>query len=81
MSDFERTCVERLPDQVLAGIAAFNAGEYFEAHELFEAAWMAEPGEICDLYRGLLQLAICYYHPTHQNDVGAARSLKYLTKC
>ncbi len=84
MSDFEQICAECLPDQVLAGIAAFNAGEYFEARELFEAAWMAEPGEIRDLYRGLLQVAVCYYHLTRQNYVGArkvyARSLKWLTK-
>jgi uncharacterized protein len=84
MSDFERTCTGRLPDQVLAGITAFNAGDYFEAHELLEAAWMAEPGEIRDLYRGLLQVAVCYYHLTRHNYAGAlkmyARSLKWLTK-
>jgi uncharacterized protein len=83
MSDF-KPCAGRLPDKVLEGIAAFNAGDYFEAHELLEEAWMAEPGEIRDLYRGILQVAVCYFHIIQQNYTGAqkmyARSLKWLTK-
>ncbi|PKN95392.1 MAG: DUF309 domain-containing protein [Chloroflexi bacterium HGW-Chloroflexi-6] len=83
MSDF-RPCDGRLPEKVLEGIATFNAGDFYEAHDLLEEAWMAETGEIRDLYRGILQVAVCYFHITRQNYEGAlkmyARSLKWLTK-
>lgn len=83
MSDF-RPCDGRLPDKVLAGIATFNVGDFYEAHNLLEEAWMAETGEIRDLYRGILQIAVCYFHITRRNYEGAqkmyARSLKWLTK-
>jgi uncharacterized protein len=83
MSEF-RPCDGKLPEKVFEGIAAFNAGDYFDAHELLEAAWVAEKGEIRDLYRGILQIAVCYYHITRQNYEGAlkmyARSLNWLTK-
>ncbi|MDX9990586.1 MAG: DUF309 domain-containing protein [Anaerolineales bacterium] len=84
MSDLLCPPNKPLPEKVLEGIAAFNAGRYFEAHELLEEAWLAETGEIRDLYRGILQIAVCYYHLTRQNYEGAqkmyARSLKWLTK-
>jgi ribosomal protein L37E len=83
MSEF-KPCYGKLPEKVLEGISAFNAGNYFEAHDLLEEAWMAEAGDIRDLYRGILQIAVCYFHITRQNYEGAqkmyARSLKWLTK-
>lgn len=83
MSEF-KPCYGKLPEKVLEGISAFNAGNYFEAHDLLEEAWMVETGDIRDLYRGILQIAVCYFHITRQNYEGAqkmyARSLKWLTK-
>jgi predicted metal-dependent hydrolase len=84
MSDLIRSSTKQLPEKVIAGIAAFNAGDYFEAHELLEDAWLAEPDEIRDLYRGILQIAVCYFHLTRRNYEGAqkmyGRSQKWLTK-
>ena len=61
----------RLPVDVERGIALINRGEYFEAHEVLEAAWRAEPGPIRELYRGLLQAAVAAYHLERGNWRGA----------
>ena len=49
----------------------FNAHEYFEAHESLETAWRQETGPIRNLYRGILQVSVAYYHLVHQNYAGA----------
>ena len=60
----------------------FNKGRYFEAHEELETAWRAEPGQVRNLYQGILQAAVTYLHITRQNYNGAlkvyGRSLKWL---
>jgi hypothetical protein len=60
-----------------AGIAAFEAGEFFEAHELLEPAWMgtADPSER-DLYQGLIKLAAGYVHAVRGNPLGVANNLR-----
>ncbi len=64
------------------GIHLFNNGRYFEAHEALETAWRAEAGSVRDLYRGILQVAVCYLHITRHNYDGATkmyrRSQKWL---
>ncbi len=60
------------PDAVL-GLRLFNAGKYFEAHEALETAWRAETGPIRDLYRGILQVGVAYYHIRRGNWVGARK--------
>src|SRR5512146_328901 len=66
-------CQGELPGQVLAGLELFNRGEYFEAHEVLEAAWRAEQGPVRELYRGILQIAVAYYHLLRGNYVGAVK--------
>ena len=66
------------------GLQLFNEGKYFEAHEELEDAWNREPGEIRDLYRGILQVAVTYLHITRGNYIGAQkvhqRSIKWLER-
>jgi predicted metal-dependent hydrolase len=59
-----------------AGIAAYDRGDFFEAHELLEPAWMgtAEPAER-DLLQGLIKLAAAYVHGVRGNPLGIARNL------
>jgi uncharacterized protein len=65
------------------GLASFNEGKYFEAHEELEEAWRAEKGEIRGLYKGILQIAVAYLHLTRNNYYGVikmyGRSQKWLT--
>jgi hypothetical protein len=60
-----------------AGLAAYRRGDFFEAHELLEPAWMgtAEPGER-DLYQGLIKLAAGYVHSVRGNPRGLLVNLR-----
>jgi len=49
----------------------FNAGEYFEAHEVLEAAWLEAPATERDLLKGLIQAAVALYHYGRGNGHGA----------
>lgn len=67
------TCKAPLHPRAEDGLKLFNAGEYFEAHEALEDAWNAERGEVRDLYRGILQIAVVYLHITRGNYNGAVK--------
>lgn len=64
-------CDAPLHPQARHGLELIQRGEYFEAHEALETAWRDEPGEIRNLYRGILQMAVCYLHITRGNYPGA----------
>jgi uncharacterized protein len=71
-------CTGELHPQALVGIEHFNAHHFFEAHEFLEAAWREEPGPIRDLYHGIIQVAVAYYHIQRGNRRGA---LKMFSRC
>jgi predicted metal-dependent hydrolase len=56
------SCLEPPPPQLLAGIAQFNRGEFFEQHETLELLWRATPDEIRHLYEGILQIGVGMHH-------------------
>jgi predicted metal-dependent hydrolase len=66
-----------------AGLAAYERGNFFEAHELLEPAWMGT-SDLAErsLYQGLIKLAAGYVHAVRGNPVGMTRNLygarKYL---
>lgn len=66
-------CRGSLPREVVLGLELFNHGEYFEAHEALETAWRAERGPVRDLYRGILQIGVAYYHLLNGNYSGAVK--------
>lgn len=69
-------CHESPPDGLLRGIAQFNQREYFEAHEILEELWNAEP-EVCRvLYKGVLQVGVGCYHLLRGNWRGATLKLR-----
>jgi predicted metal-dependent hydrolase len=68
-------CRAPLHPLALRGIELFNAGDYFEAHEELENAWRQETGPVRNLYRGILQVAVAYYHARRGNYVGARKML------
>jgi predicted metal-dependent hydrolase len=67
------TCQGRLPALAVRGLELFNAGEYFEAHEALELAWREETDPVRELYRGILQIAVAYYHILRGNYRGASK--------
>ncbi len=62
---------------VSAGLRAYAEGDFFEAHELMEPAWMgsADPLER-DLISGLIKLAAADVHGVRGNPLGVARNLE-----
>lgn len=75
-------CDGYLHPRARQGIALFNQGKYFEAHEELEAAWKEEKGRIRRLYQGILEAGVTYLHITRGNYAGAVkvygRSMKWL---
>jgi uncharacterized protein len=67
------SCSEPLAPSALRGLEEFNRGEYFEAHESLEAAWMADTSAGRDLYQAVLQVAVAYYQIRRGNFTGAAK--------
>jgi len=64
---------ESLSEAALAGLAEFNAGEYFEQHELLEEAWRAEARPIRDLYQGILQVGVAFLQIQRNNYPGTIK--------
>lgn len=55
----------------LRGIDHFNAGEYFEAHEVWEDLWIETNDEPKGFYHGLIQAAVALHHAGRGNAAGA----------
>src|SRR5450755_3598242 len=64
------SCEEPPPPALLAGIAPFNRGEYFEQHETLELLWRAERRDIRYLYQGILQIGVAFHHLRKLNHHG-----------
>ena len=62
---------------VLAGLHAYADGDFFEAHELMEPAWMGSDDQAeRDLIQGLIKLAAADVHGVRGNPRGVARNLE-----
>jgi uncharacterized protein len=57
----------------LAGILLFNRGDFFEAHEAWEALWMDTAGPDRPFYQGLIQAAVGLCHFCNGNVRGAVK--------
>ncbi len=61
----------KYPHEYLEGIRLFNAGEYFECHEMLEDLWHPAEGRERLHYQGLIQAAIALEHFRKGNQAGA----------
>lgn len=64
------------PTLLIEAARAFNAGHYFEAHEILEDGLDDVPSELWELFIGLIQIAVGYHKVTQQLWSGAARMLQ-----
>jgi len=64
---------ERAPfDRALhQAVALWNAGLFFEVHEVLEAVWRTETDARRQGLQGLIQLAVAFHHARHGNTRGA----------
>ena len=61
--------------RVARGVAAFNAGRFFEAHEIWEDLWLETVGPEKVLLQGLVQIAAGYAKVESGIRGGAAKLL------
>ena len=62
--------------ELIRALEQFNRGEYWEQHETLEVLWRAERDEsMRDLYKGILQVGVGFYHITRRNYAGAVKVL------
>jgi predicted metal-dependent hydrolase len=60
-----------------AGVAAYGRGDFFQAHELLEPAWMGSPDESeREFLQGLIKLSAAYVHSVRGNPLGMAKNLR-----
>ena len=60
-----------------AGLAAYRRGDFFQAHELLEPAWMGSADEAeREFLQGLIKLAAAYVHSVRGNPLGMAKNLR-----
>jgi ribulose-phosphate 3-epimerase len=59
-------------DGLERGVELFNRGQFWEAHEAWEGAWMPRRGsDDADFLKGLVQVAAANYHYQRHNREGA----------
>jgi hypothetical protein len=68
-------CRQPLSAQGAHGLELLNAGEYFEAHEVLEKAFLEASEWPGYLYRALLQVSVAYLHVQRANYPGAVKML------
>ncbi len=62
---------------IAAGLAAYEQGDFFEAHELLEPAWMGTDVQADRaMLQGLIKLAAAYVHSVRGNPAGITRNLE-----
>ncbi len=62
---------------IAAGLAAYERGDFFEAHEDLEPAWMGTD-DLAEraLLQGLIKVAAAYVHGVRGNPTGIVRNLE-----
>jgi predicted metal-dependent hydrolase len=67
---------EKFRERLASGRAAFNRGEFFEAHEHWEEAWHTLAGPARVRVQGLIQIAAGLHHVRHGRPRPGARLLE-----
>ena len=62
---------------LLAGLEAYDRGDWFLAHELLEPAWMgAKDLAERELLQGVIKLAAAFVHDARSNPAGIEKNLR-----
>ena len=63
-------------ERLRQGIALFNRGEFYECHEVLEAAWLDASGGQKMFLQGVIQLAVAFFHLRRGNSAGSSRLMR-----
>ena len=74
--------MDALPEAYLRGATLFNAGKFFECHEVWEEIWLKALGEEREFLHAMIQVAAALHHFQSGNLNGAqnvgSRAIKKL---
>ena len=71
----KEACQGVLSELAAEGVQLLNSGDYYEAHEFLEHAWLEVSEWEGYLYRTLLQVSVAYLHVEKDNYAGAVKML------
>lgn len=71
----KEACQGVLSELAAEGVQLLNSGDYYEAHESLEHAWLEVSEWEGYLYRTLLQVSVAYLHVEKGNYAGAVKML------
>ncbi len=69
-------CADPPSRAAVAGLLAFNEGQYFEQHEYLELAWNEETRAVRDMYQGILQVGVAFLQMQRGNRRGALKMFR-----
>jgi len=72
----DKSLPEEVHPQARKGFLLFNQGEFHDAHEYLELAWMDSSSPERDLYQGVLQIGLAYYQISRGNYRGALKMFR-----
>ncbi len=58
---------------LVAGVALFNAHQFWHAHEAWEGPWLVATGDEREFLQGLIQVAAAYHHVQRGTFRGGVR--------
>jgi hypothetical protein len=67
-------------ERLWAGIALFNAGEYFACHDVWEELWSDILGTERDFIKGLIHIAVALHHFSEGNPGGGRKMSRSAAK-
>ncbi|MBG0774329.1 DUF309 domain-containing protein [Oleidesulfovibrio alaskensis] len=59
--------------ELFEAVEMFNAGDWYESHEILDMLWLAETSPERELYQGVLQIAAGLWHDRRGNRNAAQR--------
>ena len=68
---YDATHERAYPREYVEGIAHFNAGRYYDAHEIWEEVWLRSADDAKLFYQMLIQAAVALHHDERGNAHGA----------
>ena len=71
MGQSEINCGQDGETELKQGIALFNAGDYFHAHEVWEDWWRATTRPEKQTIQGMIQVSVAMHHASTGNIAGA----------
>lgn len=80
LAQLDCDCQETLPELAREGVRQFNAGAYYQQHDLFEEQWVNTDGPVRDLYQAILQVGVGYFQIQRGNYRGALKMLQRSVK-